>query len=95
MDDKNLCPSPSKTQKSRDEEAFNQFVELLRPLFLRVPLTDAIKMPPYAKYMKDIVTNKRKIPEAEISTKLANYSFEGKIPEKVGRSRDTYYTLLY
>jgi hypothetical protein len=30
-----------------------------------------LKMPPYAKYMKDIVTNKRKIPGAEISTMLA------------------------
>ena len=75
---------PSKTLKSRDEEAFNQFVELRRSLFLRVPLTDALKMPPYSKYMKDIVTNKRKIPEAEISTMLANYSFKGKIPEKLG-----------
>jgi hypothetical protein len=41
-------------------------------------------MPPYAKYMKDIVTNKRKIPSEEISTLLANYSFDGKVPEKLG-----------
>jgi hypothetical protein len=34
----------------------------MKPLFLQIPLTDAIKMPPYLKYMKDIVTNKRKIP---------------------------------
>ena len=34
-------------------------------------------MPPYAKYMKDTVTNKRTIPEAEISTMLANYTFKG------------------
>ena len=40
-------------------------------------LTDMLKMNPYAKYMKDIVTNKRKIPEAEISTMLANYTFKG------------------
>ena len=39
-------------------------------------LTDILKMPPYAKYMKDIITNKRKIPEAEISTMLANYTFK-------------------
>ena len=39
-------------------------------------LTDMLKMNPYAKYMKDIVTNKRKIPEAEISTMLANYTFK-------------------
>ena len=34
--------------------------------------------------MKDIVTNKRKIPEAEISTMLANYTFKGGIPKKLG-----------
>ena len=77
-------PFPSKTHKSKEEEQFNQFVEYLRPLFLRIPLTDVIKIPPYSKYMKDIVTNKKKIPEEEISTMLANYSFKGKIPEKLG-----------
>jgi hypothetical protein len=56
----------------------------MKPLFLEISLTGAIKMPPYAKYMKDIVTNKRKIPNEEISTLLANYSFDGKVPEKLG-----------
>jgi hypothetical protein len=56
----------------------------MRPLFLQIPLTEAIKMPPYSKYMKDIVTNKRKITNEKISTLLANYSFDGKVPEKLG-----------
>jgi hypothetical protein len=56
----------------------------MRPLFLQIPLTDAIKMPPYSKYMKDIVTIKRKIPSEEISTLHANYSFDGKVLEKLG-----------
>jgi hypothetical protein len=56
----------------------------MRPLFLEIPLTDAIKMLPYSKYMKDIVTNKRKIPSEEISTLLANYSFDGKVLKKLG-----------
>src|SRR3954468_24643149 len=34
--------------------------------------------------MKEIVTNKRKVPNEEISTMLANYSFSGKNPEKLG-----------
>ncbi|KAK1605968.1 hypothetical protein QYE76_029641 [Lolium multiflorum] len=38
----------------------------------------------YIEYMKDIVTNKRKVPNEEISTMLANYSFNGKIPKKLG-----------
>lgn len=47
-------------------------------------LTDMLKMNPYAKYMKEIVTNKRKITEAKIYTMLANYTFKGGIPKKLG-----------
>jgi hypothetical protein len=77
-------PFPSKKHKSKEEEQYNKFCEWMRPLFWQIPLTDAIKMPPYLKYMKDIVTNKRKIPGEEISTLLANYSFDGKVPKKLG-----------
>ena len=48
------------------------------------PTEVSLKMTPYAKYMKDIITNKRKIPGAEISTKLANYTFKGGVPKKLG-----------
>ena len=47
-------------------------------------LTDMLKTNPYAKYINEIVTNKRKIQEAEISTMLANYTFKGGIPKKLG-----------
>ena len=52
--------------------------------FLRMRLTDILQMSPYAKYMKDVVTNKRKIPECKISTMLANYTFKGGVPKKLG-----------
>jgi hypothetical protein len=77
-------PFPVKKHKSKEEEHYNRFCEWMRPLFLQIPLTDAIRMPPYEKYMKDIVTNKRKILNEEISTLLANYSFDGKVLEKLG-----------
>jgi hypothetical protein len=77
-------PFLGKKHKSKEEEQYNRFCEWMKPLFLQIPLTDAIKMPPYSKYMKDIVSNKRKIPSEEISTLLANYSFNGKVPEKLG-----------
>ena len=51
---------------------------------MRTRLTDILKMPPYAKYMKDISTNKRKIPEAEISTMLPNYTFKDGVPKNLG-----------
>ena len=55
-----------------------------RPVFLRTRLTDILKMPPHAKYMKDIITNKRKILEAEISAMLATYTFKDGVPKKLG-----------
>ncbi len=77
-------PFPDKKHKSKEDEHYNKFCEWMKPLFLQIPLTDAIKLPPYSKYMKDIVSNKRKIPNEEISTLLANYSFNGKVPKKLG-----------
>ena len=77
-------PFPPKPFNKKDGDKFERFVKMLRPVFLRLCLTDILKMSPYAKYMKDIVTNKRKIPKAEISTMVANYTCKGGIPKKVG-----------
>ena len=77
-------PFPPKPSKKKDDEDFECFIEMLRPVFFHMRLTDILKMSPYAKYMKDIVTNKRKISKAEISTMLANYIFKGGIPKKLG-----------
>ena len=71
---KKSMPFPGKSLKTKKEEHYNKFSEWMKPLFLQIPLTDAIKLPPYSKYMKDIVTNKRKVPNEAISTMLANYS---------------------
>ena len=77
-------PYPQEVMKTLDDERFNKFLELIKSLYLQVPPVDAIKMPPYSKYMKDIVTNKRKIPNEAIIAMLAEYSFSGKLPEKRG-----------
>ena len=77
-------PFPPKPSKKKDDEDFERFVEMIRPVFLQMHLTDMLKMSPYAKYMTDIVTNKRRIPEVEISTMLANYTFKGGTPKKLG-----------
>jgi hypothetical protein len=76
---KKPMPFPNKRHKSKEEEHYNKFCEWMKPLFLQIALTDAIKLPPYSKYMKDIVSNTRKIPNDEISTLLSNYSFNGKV----------------
>src|SRR3954469_2636055 len=59
-------PFPSKSVKTKEEEHYNKFCEWMKPLLIQIPLTDAIKLPPYSKYVKDIVTNKRKVPNEAI-----------------------------
>ena len=73
----------TKSTKKKDDKEFERFAEMLRPFFLHTRLTDILKMPPYAKYIKDIITNKRKLPEAEISTMLANYTFKDGVPKNL------------
>ena len=84
---RNPCLFLLKHPRISDDEDFDRFAEMIRPIFLHMCLTDMHKMNPYAKYMKYIVTNKRKIPEAEISTMLDNYTFKGGIPKKLGDPR--------
>jgi hypothetical protein len=58
-----------------------------KPLHLEAQqVSTRIEVHRHQKYMKDIVTNKRKIPNEKISTLLANYSFDGKVPENLGDS---------
>ena len=38
-------PFPSKSFKTKEEEHYNKFCEWMKPLFLQIPLTDAIKLP--------------------------------------------------
>jgi hypothetical protein len=81
---KRPIPYPQEVTKSQNNARFERFIELQKNLCLKIPLVDALKMPPYSKYMKDIVTNKRKIPSEAITTMIADYSFEGKMPENRG-----------
>ena len=64
-------PFPPKPSKKKDDEDFERFAEVIRPIFLHMRLTDMLKMNPYAKYMKEIVTNKRmKFPPCFLITLL-------------------------
>lgn len=53
-------PFPPKPSKKKDDEDFERFAEMIRPIFLRMRLTNMLKMNPHAKYMKDIVLIKEK-----------------------------------
>ena len=57
--DTTLLPFPRRNRKAKMDEQFGKFVEVIQKLYINIPLLDAIQVPTYAKYLRDILNNKR------------------------------------
>ncbi|KAI5410247.1 hypothetical protein KIW84_055659 [Lathyrus oleraceus] len=68
-------PYPQRLIKTKDAGQFKKFVDLLKQLNVIIPFTEAItQMPSYAKFLKEILSNKRKLEERETVTLTAECS---------------------
>ena len=55
-------PFPSRFSKSKKEESEKEILDTLRKVQVNIPLLDAIKqVPRYAKFLKELCTNKCKL----------------------------------
>ncbi|XP_056695518.1 uncharacterized protein [Spinacia oleracea] len=69
---KELPPFPSRFSKAKKESLDNEILETFRKIEVNIPLLDAIKqVPRYAKFLKELCTNKRQF---RPSKKLADRS---------------------
>ena len=60
-------PYPARLKKNKDQEQFGKFLDLFKQLHINLPLVEALsQMPRYAKFLKDLLSNKKKL--EEIST---------------------------
>ena len=64
--DTNLLPFPHRNQKAKVDEQFGKFVGVIQKLYINIPILDAIQVPTYAKYLRDILNNKRPLPTTEV-----------------------------
>ncbi|XP_038698003.1 uncharacterized protein LOC119995560 [Tripterygium wilfordii] len=54
-------PFPQRLQKKNDDEKFSKFLSMFRKLEINIPFANTLEqMPKYAKFMKDILSKKRK-----------------------------------
>ena len=51
-------PFPHKNQKAKMDEQFGKFIEVVQKLYINISLLDAIQVPTYAKYLREILNNK-------------------------------------
>ncbi|XP_038896247.1 uncharacterized protein LOC120084527 [Benincasa hispida] len=60
-------PFPKHLMKKNDEHQFKCFLELLKQLHINIPLIEALEqMPTYVKFLKDILTKKKRVSEKEV-----------------------------
>ena len=64
--DTTALPFPERIRKPVADEQFGKFVEVIKKLYVNIPLLNAMQVPTYAKYIKDILGNKRALPTPEI-----------------------------
>ena len=79
-------PFPQRLQKSRREEQFSKFLDIFKKIEINIPFAEVIsQMPLYAKFLKEILSKKRKIAEEGIVNLTATCSaiIQQKLPAKM------------
>lgn len=83
---KPIPPYPQRLKKQNQDKQFGKFLEVLKQFHINIPLVEALEqMPNYVKFMKDILSKKRKMSEFEIvaMTKECSSILQNKLPQKL------------
>ena len=68
-------PFPQRLQKAKLEDQFSKFLNMFKKIEINIPFSEALtQMSHYAKFIKDILSRKRKIAEERIVSLTATYS---------------------
>ncbi|KAM6578459.1 hypothetical protein CsatB_030296 [Cannabis sativa] len=79
-------PYPQRLQKNKIDKQFSKFLEIFKKLHINIPFIEALEqMPTYLKFMKDILSKKRKLEEFEMValTEECSAVLQKKLPPKL------------
>ncbi|XP_016432417.1 uncharacterized protein LOC107759060 [Nicotiana tabacum] len=79
-------PFPQRLQKVKDNVAHTKFRDILKQVQINIPLVDILQeVAKYAKYIKDIVANKRRLTEFETValTEECSSRIQSNLPQKL------------
>lgn len=77
---------PSRLKQDMEDAQFKKFLNIFKKLHINIPLVEALsKMPKYVKFMKDLLTTKRKLEDLETVTLSGNCStmIQKNLPKKL------------
>ncbi|KAI3451369.1 hypothetical protein Pfo_008034 [Paulownia fortunei] len=81
-----LIPFPQRFQNKKIDSQFAKFLKLFKKIHINIPFADALEqMPNYAKFMKDVMSRKRRLVEFETvnRTKECSAILQKKLPQKL------------
>jgi hypothetical protein len=73
-------------KKPIEDEKFSRFMDVIQKMYVSIPILDAMHVPTHAKYLKDILNQKRPIPETDklfIAEKCSTSILDG-LPDTMG-----------
>ncbi|XP_070006034.1 uncharacterized protein LOC107818457 [Nicotiana tabacum] len=76
-----------KMKREKLDKCFEKFLETLKQLYVNIPFMEVLtQMPAYAKFLKEILSSKRKLEEMKVVKLNAHCSaiLQNKIPKKCG-----------
>ncbi|KAL5538669.1 hypothetical protein UlMin_044627 [Ulmus minor] len=79
-------PFPQRFKKQQQDHQFRRFLDVLKQLHINIPLVEALEqMPNYVKFMKDMLTKKRRFGEFETValTHECSAVLQNKLPPKL------------
>ena len=79
-------PFPQRFRKKEDDEQAKKFLEMFKQLRINIPFAEALEqMPKYAKFLKDVLTKKRRFSEFETValTEECSAILKKKLPPKL------------
>jgi hypothetical protein len=65
ISDTHLLPFPRQAKKHVEDEKFSRFMEVIRRMYIHILMLDAMPVQTYTRYLKDILNQKRPIPEMD------------------------------
>ncbi|XP_022155208.1 uncharacterized protein LOC111022348 [Momordica charantia] len=83
---RSVPPYPKRLQKKERDVQFQKFLDVLKQLYVNIPLVEALdQMPTYVRFLKDIPTKKIKLGKYETVTltKACSTILTSEIPEKM------------
>ncbi|XP_075097799.1 uncharacterized protein LOC142175126 [Nicotiana tabacum] len=78
---------PQKMKREKLDKQFSKFLDILKQLYINIPFTDALtQMPSYVKFLKEILSSKRKLEEVSAVklTEKCSAILQNKLPQKLG-----------